>query len=330
MAVADTAERLLRLLSLLQSRPAVTGPELADALGVAGRTVRRDVDRLRRLGYPVDATFGAVGGYALRPGADLPPLLLDDDEAVAVAVGLRLAAAGMVSGLEAAAVAAMAKVEALLPARLRGRVDALGVATVPLLGARPTVTPALLGVLAQACRDCLELRFRYTRGDGAAAERRVEPYRLVPTAHRWYLVARDLDRAAAGGPGDDGWRTFRVDRIEGCETPGHRFVRRDPPDAAALVAASTAVSPYPVRAKVRLHAPLVDVAELIPPTVGLLEAAGGATVLTTGAYDLDAIALHLGLLPFPFTVIEPSELAERVAVLAARLASHRRLPCPPD
>lgn len=316
--MVETAARLLRLLSLLQSGAERTGPELAERLGVTTRTVRRDVDRLRTLGYPVDATLGPVGGYRLAPGATLPPLLLDDDEAVAVAVCLRTGAGGSVAGVHDAALAALSKLEAVLPVRLRSRVRAVGSMTVPLATASIGVEPDALVTIAQACRGCERLRFDYRDAHGHESERTVEPYRLVHTGRRWYLVARDLRRRA--------WRTYRVDRMTGTTAMGHRFQLVDPPDAAALVSESVSVAPYRHRARIRVHAPVEEVAALVPATVGVLEATDdGATVLTTGANDLDAIALHLGVLGLGFTVLEPVELIERLRVLADRLtANHPR------
>jgi predicted DNA-binding transcriptional regulator YafY len=195
-----TATRLLRLLSLLQRRREWTGQELAARLEVSGRTVRHDIQRLRGLGYPVDATRGAAGGYRLGVGAALPPLLLDDDEAVAVAVGLRTAAGGTVTGIAETSIRALTKLEQMLPSRLRRRVEALQSATVPIHGPEPTVDPDTLTTLAVAIGDQQLLRFDYRSHDGTTARRSVEPYRLVDAGRRWYLVAWDIDRKA--------WRTF--------------------------------------------------------------------------------------------------------------------------
>src|SRR5687768_4750127 len=202
-----TSARLLRLLSLLQAPRDWTGAELAERLEVSPRTIRNDVERLRGLGYPVHATRGSIGGYRLAAGATLPPLLLDDEEAVAVAVGLRTAAGGTVAGIEETSVRALAKLEQVLPSRLRHRVNALQSFTVPVPPDRPgpTVDPAVLTVLAAACRDAERLRFDYRGHDGSATVRSVEPHRLVSWGRRWYLVAWDVDR--------QDWRTFRVDRI---------------------------------------------------------------------------------------------------------------------
>lgn len=222
--MVDTSARLLRLLSLLQAHREWSGSDLADRLGVTARTVRRDVDRLRELGYPVNASPGTGGGYRLGAGAELPPLLLDDDEAVAVAVGLRTAAGNGVEGIGESSVRALAKLEQVLPSRLRRRIGALNAFTVPMLrgAGTSTVEPEVLTELANVCRDTRQLRFDYRAHDGSASRRTVEPHRLVCTEHRWYLVARDIAR--------DDWRTFRADRITPVLPYGPRFtpVRRRP------------------------------------------------------------------------------------------------------
>lgn len=219
----ETSARLLRMLSLLQAHREWSGAQLADRLGVTARTVRRDVDRLRELGYPVNASPGTGGGYQLGAGAELPPLLLDDDEAVAVAVGLRTAAGQGIEDIGETSVRALAKLEQVLPHRLRRRVSALNAFTVPMLrGPRSSaVDPAVLTELAHLCRDAERLRFDYRGHDGTATRRTVEPHRLVCTERRWYLVAWDLDRA--------GWRTFRVDRLTPRPPHGPRFAPREPP-----------------------------------------------------------------------------------------------------
>ena len=203
----ETSARLLRLLSLLQSRRDWTGAELAERPGVGLRTLRRDIGRLRDLGYPVDATPGAAGGYRLGVGAALPPLLLDDEEAVAVAISLHTATTGSVAGLEETALRALTKLQQMLPSRLRHRISAFHATTVALAGpgsAADRVDPDLLTAIAAACRDQRRLRLRYPGRDGVTT-RDVEPHRLVHTPRRWYLLAWDLGRG--------GWRTFRVDRI---------------------------------------------------------------------------------------------------------------------
>src|SRR4051794_20708628 len=218
----ETSARLLRLLSLFQAQRYWSGAALSHRLEVTARTLRRDVDRLRSLGYPVNSTAGAGGGYQLGAGATLPPLLLDDDEAVAVAVGLRTAASGTVTGMEEASVRALAKLEQVLPHRLRRRVAALHGFIVPLAHSGPTVDAEMLSAIAGACRDSECLRFKYESRDGAATAREVEPHRLVHTGRKWYLAAWDLERAD--------WRTFRVDRIASRLKTGTRFTPRPAPD----------------------------------------------------------------------------------------------------
>jgi len=218
--MASTSSRTLRLLSLLQTHRYWSGAELADRLDVSLRTLRRDIDRLRELGYPVQADRGVGGGYQLAPGAALPPLVLDDDEAVALAVGLLAGAGGSLSGIAEASVRALAKVVQVMPQSLRRRVEALRTATAapPWSDTVGAADPAALVVLAQACRDEERIAFGYQAADGTATDRRVEPRQLVSVGRRWYLLAYDLDR------GD--WRIFRLDRIEQPEPTGTRFAPR--------------------------------------------------------------------------------------------------------
>jgi predicted DNA-binding transcriptional regulator YafY len=276
----ETSSRLLRLLSLLQPPRDWTGAELARHLGVSGRTVRADVERLRSLGYPVLATRGAVGGYRLGAGAALPPLALDDEEAVAVTIGLRTATGGAVVGIEEASLRALAKLEGVLPSRLRRRVSTLQTYTVPVPrdGVGPTVDPAVLTALAAVCRDREQLRFDYHDHGGAATLRTVEPYRLVNWGRRWYLLAWDVDR------GD--WRTFRVERIQPRTPTGPRFTPRDLPedDVAAYVSRRASAAAWRYRAQITVHAPAHTVADRISPAVGTVEPLDEHTcVLHTGA-----------------------------------------------
>lgn len=309
----ESAGRLLRLLSLLQLRRDWTGDGLADRLGVTTRTVRRDVDRLRKLGYPVEARPGVAGGYRLGMGSSLPPLLLDDEEAVAVAVGLRTGAGGSVAGIEEASLRALAKLEPSLPFRLRRRVSALRGSTVALLATGREVDPDALSVIALACRDLQRLRFDYRDREGTASRRHVEPHRMVHTGRTWYLVARDLDR--------DDWRTFRVDRIAAPRSTGQRFTLADPPDAAAFVARSVSSAPYRYQARVRVQAPATVVAERVPVGAATIEPVDEATcVLAAGSDSLDAMAVHLAMLDLDFVILEPAELADRVRALATRLS----------
>jgi len=312
--VVETSARLLQLLSLLQARPEWPGVALASRLGVTGRTLRRDVAKLRSLGYPISAMPGVAGGYRLGAGAALPPLLLDDEEAVAVALSLRTSAPQDVSGIGEAAVRALAKLEQVLPTRLRDRATAISHALVPLTGPAPMLDVDALTAMARACRACEQLAFAYRDRDGAVTARRVEPHRLVQAGYRWYLVARDLDR------GD--WRTFRADRIHAPRLTGVRFVPIDPPDAAAFVARAVTTAPYRYQARILVHAPVEAIAERVPPSVGILEPAGpGRCVLTSGSDSLDALALHVTALDVDYRVLEPPELARRLAVLAGRLAT---------
>ncbi|MEU9168095.1 YafY family protein [Streptomyces sp. NPDC048420] len=313
----ETSARLLRLLSLLQAHRDWSGADLADRLGVTPRTVRRDVDRLRELGYPVNASPGTGGGYQLGAGAELPPLLLDDDEAVAVAVGLRTAAGQGIEGIGETSVRALAKLEQVLPSRLRRRVGALNAFTVPMLrGPQPNaVDPAVLTELAHLCRDAERLRFEYSDYGGAASRRTVEPHRLVCSERRWYLVAWDLDR--------DDWRTFRVDRITPRPPHGPRFEPRPAPaeDLAAYVSRGVSTRAYASHAVVRLLVPLEKAAERISPSAGVLEAEGpDSCVLRTGASSLDVMVIHVMLTGFEFEVLEPAELTEAIRAAHDRLA----------
>ena len=315
----DPAVRLLELLSLLQRRPIWGGPELATRLGVTTRTVRRDVERLRELGYPVDAAPGPDGGYQLGPGGEMPPLLLDDDEAAAVALALRSAANGHVAGIEEAALSALSKLDRVLPPRLRSRVDALREATVQIGPAGSGVDPDVLVAAAQASAAGQRVRMVYRDRQDRVTERRVEPYRMVSTGRRWYLVARDVDRAAAR---DDsgGWRTFRADRIQALEPTGHRFRLEDPPDAAALVSSGVSISPYRFAARIRFTTTADDLRLRVPPTVGVVDPDGpDHSTLSTGADSLDALAGHIISLGLEFEVLEPPELRERLGAIGAHL-----------
>lgn len=311
--MVSTSARLLRLLSLLQTRRDWSGAELAGRLGVSARTVRRDVDRLRDLGYPVHATTGTAGGYRLGAGAALPPLLLDDDEAVAVAVGLRTAAGGAIAGIEETSLGALTKLEQVLPSRLRQRVNALQTYTVPIINAGPTVDSTVLTAIAGACRDHERLRLDYRDHGGSESVRTVEPHRLVCWGRRWYLVAWDADR------GD--WRTFRVDRITLRTPTGPKFTPRELPDGdvAAYVSRRVSSATWRYRARITVHAPAEAVAERIWPSLGVLEAVDEHTcVLNAGADTLDTLAVCLGMLGADFQVTEPPELVERIRTLADR------------
>lgn len=315
----ETSARLLRLLALLQARAFWSGADLAQQLKVTERTIRRDIDRLRSLGYPVRSSVGVAGGYQLGAGASLPPLLLEDDEALAVALGLRTAAAGTVAGVEEAALRALAKLEQVLPQRVRRRVKALHEAVAPLYSTGPRVRAEVLSALAAACRHRERAAFGYGDRQGRVTARRTEPHGLVHTGARWYLAAWDEDR--------EDWRTFRVDRIAGNITTGPRFVPRDVPEGevAAFVSRSVAARPYTYRARVLFHAPLSRVRERVPPLEGYLRRVGNDRCrLELGGSSLGALAVHLALVDEDFEIEDPPELVDHVRTLAARLRRSTR------
>jgi predicted DNA-binding transcriptional regulator YafY len=313
--VLQTSARLLRLLSLFQAQRYWSGSDLSRRLDITARTLRRDVDRLRSLGYPVHSTSGTAGGYQLGAGANLPPLLLDDDEAVAVALGLRTSASGSVAGVEEASVRALLKLEQVLPPRLRRRVAALHAFILPLRRQGPTVDAERLSLIAGACRDREGIRFHYQNRTGAPSARVVEPHRLVHTGYRWYLVAWDLAR--------EDWRTFRIDRIEGKLKTSTRFKPRRPPegDFAAFVSKSLASVPYRYRARVMVQGPVEAIAKRVPASAGVLEAIDQhSCLLQTGSDSLEGLAIHLMFLGVDFHVHEPPELIDHVRRLAERLS----------
>jgi predicted DNA-binding transcriptional regulator YafY len=313
-AVTETSSRLLTLLSLLQARRDWPGSELAHRLDVSGRTIRRDVERLRGLGYPVESLTGPAGGYRLRAGTAMPPLLLDDDEAIAIAVGLRTAARASVTGIEETSVRALVKLEQVLPAHLRRRVRALGSATTTLPAGGPTVDPQTLTVIAAACRDFECVRFAYRGRDGVASRREVEPHSLVNLGRRWYLAAWDRGRKD--------WRTFRIDRLRGPASTGVRFTPRDLPatDAAAYVSQSLSAAPNRYEARVTLHAPAEAVRKNVPSHWGTIEPIDDQSCeYRTGDDDLAWLALRVAMLGVDFDVHEPPELAEHLLLLARRL-----------
>ncbi|TDC55178.1 YafY family transcriptional regulator [Actinomadura sp. KC345] len=317
-----TTERVLRLLMLLQRKPSWTAAELAVELGVTDRSVRRDVERLRAVGYPVHATAGVGGGYQLGAGTRLPPLLLDDEEAIATAVSLRMASGGTVAGAGEAALRALTKLDQVMPPRLRAEVRAVHGATATLAGPAAEIDAELLVTLARACRDATRVRFRYTGRGGEERERTVEPVRMVATGRRWYLMAWDVDR--------DDWRTFRLDRMAGAEATTWHFRAREHPDPVAYVQRSVTAAPYRHLARVRLHARPEQVRELVPPQVGRVEDDGdGWCVLIAGGDDLDWLAVHVARLGFEAEVLEPSELRQATASLAHRLATMANRPTAP-
>lgn len=304
--MANTSARMLRLLSLLQTHRYWPGGELADRLEVSPRTLRRDVDRLRELGYPVDASRGVAGGYQLQAGAAVPPLLLDDDEAVAIAVGLRSAAAGAVAGFEETSVRALAKVIQLLPPRLRRRIDALQAVTSPgFLGGGPALDAGVLTTIAMATRGEERLRFDYTPREGALSRRHAEPHRLVPLGRKWYLLAWDLDRAD--------WRNFRVDRIAGPELTGARFRPREIPggDPVAWLRSRIRAIPNRYEVSVRIQADPAAIAAVIGQWGRVEVICDQVCRLRMNVDDLGWPVMVLGVLGAPFTIESPAELRER-------------------
>jgi predicted DNA-binding transcriptional regulator YafY len=307
--MANTSARTLRLLSLLQARRYWPGAELAGRLEVSPRTLRRDIDRLRELGYPVRAQRGVEGGYQLAAGAALPPLVVDDEEAVALAIGLQAAAEGAVEGIAESSVRALAKVAAVMPGRLRRQVEALGAMTVPASwgsGARTSVDPGTLTAIAVACRDSERLRFSYTAADGQHAEREVEPHRVVLLGRRWYLVGYDLAR--------HGWRSFRLDRLTAPHGTGARFRPRELPaaDAASFVRAGIKNVTAAYEVDVLVDAPAPAVRERIGRWSIVEEAGAARCRVRMSADSLDWPVMALGALDADFQVVSPAELLDRV------------------
>lgn len=312
--MATTSSRLLELLSLLQARRDWPGGELAQRLEVSGRTVRRDIERLRELGYPVESLTGPAGGYRLRAGMAMPPLLLDDDEAIAIAVGLRTAARASVSGIEETAVRALVKLEQVLPAHLRRRVAALGSATISVPFAGPTVDPQDLTVIAAACRDTECVRFAYRSRDGTESRRLVEPHAVVNLGSRWYLVAWDRGR--------EDWRTFRLDRLKKPSQAGLRFVPRAVPakNPAVYVEQRIAAAPNRFEARVTLHAAAEEIISRVPFHWGSITPIDSHSCeYRTGDDELTRLAMRIALLGVDFELHEPSELREHLLALADRL-----------
>jgi predicted DNA-binding transcriptional regulator YafY len=309
----ETSARLLRLLSLLEARRDWTSGELATKLGVTTRTIRNDVDRLRRLGYPVDARPGVAGGYRLGTGGALPPLLLDDEEAVAVAIGLRTAASGSVAGIEEISVRALAKLQQLLPSRLRHRVSAFQSYTLPMPSPGPRVDPDVLTVIASACWDHERLRFDYRTHSGAASRRSVEPYRLVNDRRRWYLVAWDVDR--------DAWRTFRVDRIDPRTPAGPRFTPRAlPPDreVTAQVARGVGEATWRYRARVIVYASAAYVRDRLPIPIDVESLGEDRCAFEPGSDHPEMLALYLGMLDADFQIVDSPQLVDALRKITGR------------
>ncbi|MEV0895816.1 YafY family protein [Actinoplanes sp. NPDC049802] len=315
--MANTSARMLRLLSLLQTHRYWPGSELAERLEVSARTLRRDVDRLRELGYPVDASRGVAGGYQLQAGAAMPPLLLDDEEAVAIAVGLRSAAAGSVAGFEETSVRALAKVIQLLPPRLRRRIDALQAVTTPgVFGGGPVLDALTLTTLAMACRGEERLRFDYTPREGEAARRHVEPHRLVSLGRRWYLIAWDLER------GD--WRSFRVDRLTAPQPTGARFRPRELPggDPVEWLRTRMRTIPNRYRVSVVVRTDVATIRGFVGNWGEVEELPEGGCRLRMNIDDLGWPVMVLGVLNAPFTVESPAELQEQVRRTGQNLLRH--------
>ncbi|HEV3047366.1 MAG TPA: YafY family protein [Solirubrobacteraceae bacterium] len=317
-----TAGRLLSLLSLLQGRRDWPGGELQERLGVSARTVRRDMARLRELGYPIESISGPAGGYRLQAGTAMPPLLLDDEEATAVAIALRTAARSAVAGIEETALRALVKLEQVLPAHLRRRVRALGEATSTPAPAWPGQAPGrsvdaqALTLLAGACRDCELVRFLYAARDGRRTRRVVEPHALVALGRRWYLVAWD--------PGRSAWRTFRLDRVEQLREHGRRFAARTIPgvDAAAFVRRSIGALSYRYEATVTYDAPVEQLRGRLAYGWGTLEALDEQTcVYRTSDDDLEWLAFRIGMAGADFSVEGPPELREALGRVGARFAA---------
>lgn len=313
--MADTSSRLLKLLSLLQTPRDWTGAELADRLEVSGRTVRKDIERLRDLGYPVEAMRGRIGGYRLGAGATMPPLLLDDEEAVATAVGLMATSSRGIAGIEEASLRALVKLEQVLPSRLRRRVESIRgfASTVRPDHEGPQVDAKVLQSLASASRDHEMQRITYEKHDGTSTRRLVEPHRVVSWGRRWYLVAWDEDRVD--------WRTFRVDRISKSDPTGRRFQERTLPDTdiSAYIARNVSRAGWKFAARFTVFAPAAKVLEQINPAVGTVTPVDESTcILESGTDDLWTAAVYIGTLGYDFRVEEPPELIEHIRMLSER------------
>lgn len=298
----------------MQSRRVWSSEELAERLGVTTRSVRRDVERLRDLGYPVHASRGHGGGYQLGAGAALPPLLLDPDEAVAMAVCLRLAAGGTVAGVGESALRALTKLDQVMPSKLRSQVSAVHDTTVTLQPSSvdSPVEPDVLMTLARACRDREHVAVRYVDIRGNETQRRLEPYQLVTTGRRWYLLAYDRDK--------QDWRSLRLDRMSDVRAMGSTFVARDAPDAATYVRRSISSSPYRYIARVRFHAPESAVAQRFSAASVTIEADGpDACIVTTGADDPERMIFYFATVGCDFEVLEPPEVRAAVGTVAERI-----------
>tara|TARA_R110002020_G_scaffold26323_5_gene85030 strand:- start:5936 stop:6898 length:963 start_codon:yes stop_codon:yes gene_type:complete len=312
--VLSTSARLLRLASLLQSRRHWSGAALSEELGVDARTVRRDVDRLRELGYPVEASSGVGGGYALGRGADLPPLVLDDDEAVALALALR-AATAYVGGIEDTSLRLLGKLDQMMPTRLRRRSSALHAVTLSLRYAPPLVQADLLQALAMACRDFRKLSFGYCKHDGETSRREVEPLRLANYGRRWYLLAWDTTR--------EDWRSFRVDRIEAPPKVGATFAPRAvPADVAQRLERGIAYSPFSCRATLRLQGTVAELEAVMPLWFGILEPESDThSLLRVGADSPETLVAQVLMVGRPMTLVDCTEDPAQIQRLLARAAA---------
>lgn len=315
-----TSTRLLQLLTLLQTRRSWTGAQLAGELDVTTRTVRNDVERLRELGYPVSASPGVEGGYRLGAGAELPPLLLAEDEAVAVAIGLASAAAGALGGIEETSLRALAKLEQVMPARVRRRVQSVQRSVVAMPRLAPTVDTRALTTIAAACRDNERLSFDYRSHAGDDTRRDAEPHRVVHDGRRWYLVAWDRNRAD--------WRTFRVDRISLRAPTGSRFVPRPPPDGDVVAHVSRGVeqATWGFRARVRVHAPAAEMARRLPASVAVEPLGERACIVRVGSDSPEMLATYLAMLGADFEVLDPPELRPHLRALGRRLMRAAKTP----
>jgi predicted DNA-binding transcriptional regulator YafY len=313
-----TSARLLRLLWLLQSRRYWSGAELSERIGVDARTVRRDIDRLRELGYAVDASPGLGGGYQLKAGSSLPPVLLDDEEAVTVAVAVR-AAASSIGKMEEAAVRVLAKLDQLLPLRLRKRASALHSVTLSLSPPESAPSIDVLTPIACACRDHLRLRINYRDRGGNTSSRVVEPLRLAHTGRLWYLVAWDTQRRD--------WRTFRIDRVERLGSTGPQFTPRDfPGDVAAYVSRSIRQVPYRYRMRIRLPGSVAELAKRIPGWCGVLEVLDEEScALNIGADSIEALAAQVVLTGADYDILEAPECIAELREIAVRLEQATRV-----
>lgn len=308
-----SSARLLRLLSLLQSRPTWSGGDLTSRLEVTARTLRRDVDRLRDLGYPVHSTSGPAGGYQLGAGASLPPLMLENEEGLAIAIALYGASLD-VRGVADAGQRALAKIEQVLPGRLRRRLDALRASIVRAADAGPRIEISVVDTLAAACAEHRIAHFGYEDHAGQASRRAAEPHRLVLVGPRWYLAAWDQGRRD--------WRTFRVDRISPPIELGAGFVPRPMPedDAAAYVTRAVSTGGNRIQARVVLHVPLGAARRKIPPQYGTLTAIDARRCrLVTRPASPDGVVIWLGLSGLAFTIEGPPELSRCVRQVRDRL-----------